>query len=33
MGGARSMYGGEKSCIQGFDEVTAGKETTWKTKT
>ena len=32
MGGACSMYGGEVSCIQGFDGETWGKETTWKTQ-
>ena len=32
MSGARSTYGGEERCIQGFGEETWRKETTWKTQ-
>ena len=32
MGGARSMYGGEKSWTRGFGGETWGKESTWKTQ-
>ena len=33
IGGARSTYGGEERCIQGFGGKTLGKGTTWKTQT
>jgi len=32
MGGARSTYGGEERCIQGFGGETWEIEPTWKTK-
>jgi len=32
VGGTRSTYGGEGSCMQGFGDETRGKETTWKTQ-
>ena len=32
MGGACSMYEGQKRHIQGFGGETGGKETTWKTQ-
>jgi len=31
MGGACGTYGRQEMCIQGFDEETGGKESTWKT--
>jgi len=30
--GARSAYGGEEKCIQGFGGETLGKEATWETR-
>jgi hypothetical protein len=32
MGRAYSTYGGEERCVQGFSELTWGKETNWKTQ-
>jgi hypothetical protein len=32
MGGACSVYGGEKRRIQGLGRETRGKETTWETQ-
>jgi len=32
MGGACRTNGGEERCRQGFDGVTGGKKTTWKTQ-
>jgi hypothetical protein len=30
MGGACGTYGGEESCVQGFDEEARSREATWK---